>query len=314
MLEERNLENEIRNVIILGSGPAGLTAAIYTGRARLNPLVIAGATFGGQLMTTTLVENFPGFAKGIQGPELMQAMIDQAKNQGAEFVFSNATKVDFSEDIKKVWVGDTEYQAHSVILAVGSRARTMGIPGEQEFWAKGVSTCATCDGAFFRDKVVSIIGGGDSAMEEAMFLTKFASKVYLIHRRDEFRASKAMQERVLKNDKIEVLWNTQPVEVLGDTKVTKLKLENTKDKQISELEVDGMFLAIGHIPNTEFLQGQIELDEQGYVVPHGQAGTSVDGVFVAGELIDKKYKQAIVTAGMGCMAAMDTEKWIAEKE
>ncbi len=307
-------ENKIRNVIILGSGPAGLTSAIYTGRARLNPLVIAGATFGGQLMTTTLVENFPGFAKGIQGPELMQAMIDQAKNQGAEFVFSNATKVDFSEDIKKVWVGDTEYQAHSVILAVGSRARTMGITGEQEFWAKGVSTCATCDGAFFRDKVVSIIGGGDSAMEEAMFLTKFASKVYLIHRRDEFRASKAMQERVLKNDKIEVLWNTQPVEVIGDTKVTKLKLENTQDKSTSELEVDGMFLAIGHIPNTEFLQGQVELDEQGYVVPHGQTGTSVDGVFVAGELIDKKYKQAIVTAGMGCMAAMDAEKWFAEKE
>ncbi len=307
-------ENTIRDVIILGSGPAGLTAAIYTGRARLNPLVIAGTAYGGQLMTTTLVENYPGFAEGVEGPVLMQTMIDQAKNQGAEFVMSNATKTDFSSDIKKVWVGDKEYQAKSIILTVGSGSRKLDIPGEQEFWAKGVSTCATCDGAFFRDKTVSIIGGGDSAMEEAMFLTKFASKVYIIHRRDEFKASKAMQERVLANKQIEVLWNTKPIEVIGDEKVTGLRLEDIKTGEQRDLAVDAMFLAIGHIPNTEFLEDQIELDEDKYVKLYDRTGTSVSGVFVAGELVDKKYKQAIVTAGMGCMAAMDAEKWLSEQK
>jgi len=305
---------QVRNVIILGSGPAGLTAAIYTARARLNPLVIAGTAYGGQLMTTTLVENFPGFAAGVDGPVLMQSMIDQAKNQGADFIFSNATKVDFSSDIKKIWVGETEYQAKAVILAVGSRSKTLDIPGEKEFWAKGVSTCATCDGAFFRDKVVAIVGGGDSAMEEAMFLTKFTTKVYLIHRSDAFRASVAMQERVKANDKIEILWNTKVIEILGDKVVNKLKLEDTVNGEQRELEADGMFLAIGHIPNVEFLEGQIELDEAHYVKQVDKTNTSISGVFVAGELIDKRYKQAVVTAGMGCMAAMDVAKWLSEQE
>ncbi len=300
----------IRDVIIIGSGPAGLTAAIYTARARFEPLVIAGFTFGGQLMNTTLVENFPGFAEGIQGPELMQGMIDQAKNQGAEFINKNATQVDFSGEVKKVWVGDDVYQARAVIVAVGSEPRRLGIPGEDEFYGKGVSTCATCDGAFYRDKVVAVIGGGDSAMEEASFLAKFASKVHVIHRRDAFRASKAMQERVLAHEKIDVLWNTTVTEVVGDTKVEKLLLQNTQDESTSELVVDGMFLSIGHIPNSEMFSGQLELDDDGYVV-HTGSKTSVDGVFVAGELIDKVYRQAVVTAGMGCKAAMDVEKWLA---
>lgn len=306
------MAEKIRNVIILGSGPAGLTAAIYASRGRLEPLVIAGLKYGGQLMNTTLVENWPGYAEGIQGPELMQAMVDQAKNQGAEMILKDATRVDFSGDVKKVWIGDEAYQAHAVILAVGSSPRTLGIPGENEFYGKGVSTCATCDGAFYRDKTVALVGGGDTAMEESTFLSKFAKKVYVIHRRDEFRASKAMQERVLSNDKIEVVWNTTVTEVVGSTKVEKVTLQNTQDQSESELAVDGMFLAIGHIPNTDMLKDQIDLEEDGYV-QHDGTYTSQAGVFVAGELIDKRYRQAVVTAGMGCMAAMDAEKWLQEK-
>ncbi|MGB0757766.1 MAG: thioredoxin-disulfide reductase [Patescibacteria group bacterium] len=307
------MENK-HDVIIIGSGPAGLTAAIYAARARMNPLVLAGVEYGGQLMTTTLVENFPGFKDGVQGPELMQAMVEQAKNQGAEMVMKNATKVDFSDDIKKVWAGDDVYEAKTVILAMGSRARKLGIEGEDRLWAKGVSTCATCDGAFFKDKTVAVIGGGDSAMEEATFLTRFAKKVYVIHRRDEFRASQAMQERVLNNKQIEVIWNTEIREVQGEQKVEGLKLYNNKEDKESELPLDGMFLAIGHIPNTDFLEGQVELDDEKYIIKKETTQTSVKGVFVAGELIDKRYKQAVVTAGMGCMALMDAEKWLAEQE
>lgn len=306
--------SDIRDSIIIGSGPAGLTAALYAGRARMNPVVLGGTAYGGQLMTTTLVENFPGFADGVDGPVLMQSMLDQAKNQGAEVIFTEATKVDFSGDIKKVWAGNDEYHARTVILAMGSRARMLGIPGEQELWAKGVSTCATCDGAFYRDKVVAVIGGGDTAMEEATFLTRFATKVYIIHRRDSFKASQAMQERAQNNPKIEIIWNTEVKEVLGEEKVRALKLYDNKAEKESELELDGMFLAIGHIPNTDFIKDHVELDAEGYVVPHGKTGTSVPGVFVAGELIDQRYKQAIVSAGMGCMAFIDAERWLAEQE
>lgn len=305
-------KKEIRKVIVLGSGPAGLTGAIYMARGELNPLVLAGEKYGGQLMNTTLVENYPGFKEGVQGPELMQAMLEQAKNQGAEIVYKSATKVDLTGDIKKVWAGEEEFQAHAVLLAVGSTPRRLGIPGEDEFYGKGVSTCATCDGAFFRDRTVAIVGGGDSAMEEANFLTKFAAKVYVIHRREEFNASKAMQEKVLNNPKIEVIWNTEVKEVLGDTKVDRLKLFNNKENKESELKVDGIFLAIGQIPNTEMFKGQIELDETGHIV-HDGTKTSADGVFAAGELIDKKYRQAIVSAGLGAQAAIDIEHWLQAK-
>lgn len=305
-------KDEIRKVIILGSGPAGLTGAIYTARGELNPLVLAGEKYGGQLMNTTLVENYPGFKDGVQGPELMQAMLKQAENQGAEIVYKSATKVDLGGEIKKVWAGEEEFQAYAVLLAVGSNPRRLGIPGEDEFYGKGVSTCATCDGAFFRDKVVAVVGGGDSAMEEANFLTKFAAKVYVIHRSSEFKASKAMQEKVFANAKIEVIWNTEVKEVLGDNKVNKLRLFNNKENKESELEVDGMFLAIGQIPNTEMFKGQIELDETGHIVHEGTK-TSVEGVFAAGELIDKRYRQAIISAGLGAQAAIDIEHWLQER-
>jgi len=302
-------EKNIRKVIILGSGPAGLAAAIYTARGELAPLIIAGEKYGGQLMNTTLVENYPGFKDGVQGPELMQAMLEQAKNQGAEIIYKNATKVDLTGEIKKVWVGDDELQAHAVLLSVGSNPRRLGIPGEDEFYGKGVSTCATCDGAFFRDKTVAVIGGGDSAMEEANFLTKFASKVYIIHRGSEFKASKAMQDKVFANEKIEVIWNSEVKAVLGEQKVNRLKLFNNKENKETELELDGMFLAIGQVPNTEMFKGQIELDETGHIV-HDGTKTSAEGVFAAGELIDKRYRQAIISAGLGAQAAIDIEHWL----
>ncbi|KXK25723.1 MAG: Thioredoxin reductase [candidate division WS6 bacterium OLB20] len=305
--------SDIHNVIIIGSGPAGLTSAIYTARANLKPLVFAGLEFGGQLMTTTEVENFPGFPEGIVGPELMQHMIKQAKRFGAEIVHQNVSKVDFSGEVKRVWVGADEYKARSVILATGASPRKLGLPSEQEFWGKGVSSCATCDGAFYRDKVVSVIGGGDSAMEEATFLTRFASKVYVIHRRGEFRASKIMQDRVLNNPKIQVIWNTEVLEVKGQDVVGSLRLKNTETGEESDLAVDGMFLAIGHIPNTKFLGDAVELDDQGYIVVKDKTHTSVEGVFVGGDVNDHRYRQAITAAGMGCMAAIDLERWLEEK-
>lgn len=304
---------DVHNVIIVGSGPAGLTAAIYTARANINPLVFAGLEFGGQLMTTTDVENFPGFPEGIVGPELMQNMVKQAERFGATLKHQNVSKVDFSGDTKKVWVGDDEYEAKSVILATGASPRKLGLESEEAFWGKGVSSCATCDGAFYKDKVVAVIGGGDSAMEEATFLTRFASKVYVIHRRDEFRASKIMQERVLENEKIEVLWNSEVLEVLGDDVVTGVKLKNTESGEESEIKTDGFFLAIGHIPNTKFLGDAVELDDQGYIVVKDKTHTSVDGVFVGGDVNDHRYRQAITAAGMGCMAALDLEKWLEER-
>ncbi len=306
------MSQDIREVVIIGSGPAGLTAAIYNARARLNPLVVAGVEYGGQLMGTTDVENFPGFPEGIMGPQLMMNMLNQAKNHGAEILYKYVTKVDFSGDVKKLTVDGQEVQARSVILAVGSSPRLLDIPGEKEYWGKGVSSCATCDGAFYRDKIVAVIGGGDSAMEEANFLTKFASKVYLIHRRDEFRASKAMQEKVFANEKIEVLWNTKVDEVKGDDKlVNSLEITDTVKGESKNLEVNGMFLAIGHIPNSDFLDDQVSRDDRGFVdVVSGHTNTNIPGVFVAGDVHDHHYQQAITAAGMGCMAALDVEKYL----
>ncbi len=306
------MSNEnIRNTIIIGSGPAGLTAAIYTARAHLKPLVIAGNEPGGQLMGTTMVENYPGFPEGILGPELMQNMIKQAEKFGAELVNENATKLELTGDIKKVYVGEKVYQAKTVILAMGSSPRKLGLPAEQKFWGRGVSTCATCDGAFYRDKVVAVIGGGDSAAEESTFLTKFATKVYVLVRKDYMKASKVMQDKVFSNPKIEVLWNTEVVDILGDQTVTGLMIKNNKTNEVKELKVDGMFLAIGHVPNTDLVKGQVELDDHGYIKTQDcTTKTSVAGVFVAGDIYDYKYKQAITSAGMGCKAALDAEGYI----
>jgi len=304
------LMNEVRNLIIIGSGPAGLTAAIYSARANLSPLVFGNIEYGGQLMNTTVVENFPGFPEGIIGPTLIQNMIKQAKKFGAEILYKHVDNVDFSGEIKKVWVEKQEFQARAIIIATGSSARRLGLENEQKLWGKGISTCATCDGPFYKGKVVAIIGGGDSAMEEANFLTKFALKIFVINRRDKFRASKIMQNRILSNPKIEVLWNSEVKDVLGDKVVTGLKLFNNKSKKESEIKVDGIFLAIGHIPNTKFLGNAVELDEAGYVKVFDTTKTSVDGIFVAGDVKDFHYKQAITASGMGCMAAIDAEKWL----
>lgn len=302
------------DLIIIGSGPAGLTAAIYAARARLNPLLFAGFSWGGQLMTTTDVENYPGFKDGIQGPELMNNMMEQAKRFGTDVKYENVNKVDFSGEIKKIVSDSGEYLAKAVIIATGATYRMLEVPGEKEFWTKGVSSCATCDGAFFRDKIVSVVGGGDSAMEEAQFLTRFASKVFLIHRRDEFRASKIMQEKVLSNPKIEVLYNTEIKELEGDIKLRKIKLFNNQDNSESSIDSDGLFLAIGHIPVTNYLENQVELKENGYVKSSDGVHTSVKGVFVCGDVEDHIYRQAITAAGAGCRAAITAERWLSELE
>lgn len=302
--------DEINEVIIIGSGPAGLTAALYAARARLSPLVIAGSVWGGQLMTTTIVENYPGFPEGINGPDLMENMRKQAENFGAKILNVDVTKVNLNQEIKEVFVGDTMYRAKVVILATGASPRLLNIPGENEFWAKGVSSCATCDGAFFRNKVVAVVGGGDSAIEEASFLTRFATKVYVIHRRDEFRASKIMQERLTTDPKIEVILNTEIKEVLGSTKVQALKLFNKESNSESELAVDGLFLAIGHIPNTAFLDEQLKLNPEKYLIADNGVYTGIDGVFVAGDVEDHVYRQAITAAGAGCKAAISAERWL----
>ena len=304
----------VHKVIIIGGACAGYTAAIYTARARLAPFCIEGLSYGGQLMTTSEVENFPGFPKGIMGPELMEKFRDQAERFGAEFLSRDVTKVDFSGPVKKVWVEDEVHEAHAVIVATGAGPKKLGLPGEQKLWAKGVSSCATCDGAFFKNKEIMVVGGGDSAMEEATYLTRFASKVSLAHRRDEFRASKIMQDRAKANPKIEILYNTLPIEILAEDSVTGVRIQNTKTNAISDLKIDGFFLAIGHIPNTKFLEGSIALDKDGYVVVHEGTKTSVEGVFAGGDCVDHKYRQAITAAGMGCMAAIDTEKYLESKQ
>lgn len=301
---------EVQECVIIGSGPAGLTAAIYTARAGLTPIVIGGVEFGGQLMTTTLVENYPGFPNGIQGPELVQSFIQQAEKYGAKMQYQNATRVDFSQLPYKVFTDQTSYLTGSVIIAVGSKPRRLGLPAEEQLWGKGVTACATCDGALYRDQVVAVIGGGDSAMEEALFLTRFASKVYIIHRRDQFRASKIMQDKVFAHPKIEVVWNSVVDDIKGEKFVEALVLSNTQSKAKTELLVAGIFLAIGHIPMTNPFVDQVDLDQQGYVKVSGEVHTSQSGVFAAGDVADPTYQQVVTAAGMGCKAAIECEKYL----
>ncbi len=299
----------VHKVIILGSGPAGLTAALYAARANLNPLVLGGLEWGGQLMLTTEVENYPGFIDGINGPDLMENFKKQAERFGAKIINSNVTSVDFSNKPLKVFVGKEVYETQTVIIATGASAKWLGLENEQKFIGKGISSCATCDGFFFKDKEIALVGGGDSAMEEALFLTKFASKVTVVHRRDKLRASKIMQDRAFANDKIEFIWDSEIVDVLGNNNVEGVKIKNIKTNESSVCKVNGLFVAIGHIPNTNFLKEQIDLDEKGYVVCNGTA-TNVEGVFVAGDVHDFRYRQAVTAAGHGCEAAIDVEKYI----
>lgn len=300
----------MERVIIIGSGPAGLTAAVYAARANLNPLVIAGGMYGGQLMLTTEVENFPGFPDGIMGPELMIKFREQAERFGARIENVDATSVDFSKRPLIVRTDDAEYEAESVIVATGASARWLNIPGEERLRGRGVSTCATCDGAFFRDRHIVVIGGGDSAMEEALFLTRFGSKVTVIHRRESLRASKIMADRALANEKIGFIWNTVVEEAVGDGTLQALKLRNIEDGTVTEFAADALFIAIGHDPNTGIFSGQLDLDPAGYIRSADGTSTNVEGVFVAGDVYDIRYKQAITAAGSGCRAAMDAEKYL----
>jgi thioredoxin reductase (NADPH) len=303
----------VRDLIIIGSGPAGYTAAIYAARANLHPLVFEGSQFGGALMTTTEVENFPGFAEGVQGPQLMDDMRTQAERFGAELVARDVTEVDLTAEPKIVKVGDEVHRAHAVIVATGSKYRYLGLDNEQRLLGRGVSACATCDGFFFRDQDIAVVGGGDSAMEEATFLTRFARSVTLIHRRDEFRASRIMLERAKANEKITFLLNTQVVEVEGDNRVTGVRVRNSATGEESTLSVTGVFVAIGHDPRSELVRGQVDVDADGYVVVRDHTtSTSIEGVFAAGDLVDHTYRQAITAAGTGCSAAIDAERWLAE--
>ena len=306
--------NEVRDVVIVGSGPAGYTAAIYASRAQLNPIVYEGAvTSGGALMNTTEVENFPGFVDGIMGPDLMDNMRNQAKRFGAQLITDDIVKMDLSGEIKTLIDGSgNTVKARSVILAMGSAYREIGLTNEKRLSGHGVSWCATCDGFFFRDQEIAVVGGGDSAVEEAMFLTKFASKVVMIHRRDSLRASKIMIDRAVANPKIEFLWNTEVVDVLGDSKVSGLKLRNTIDGVESERSFTGLFVAIGHIPRSELIANEVTLDNEGYVeVDARSTRTNIPGVFACGDLVDHTYRQAITAAGSGCQAALDAEKFLA---
>jgi len=300
------------DVIIIGSGPAGLTAAIYTTRANLKTLIIAGVKWGGQLMLTTTVENFPGFSDGIQGPDLMMAMRKQAEHHGAEVIEADFTEADFLKKPFSVVADNKTYTGKAVIIATGADTKWLGIPGEQEKIGRGISSCAPCDAPFFRNKKVIVVGGGDSAMEEALVLTKFAESVTVIHRRESLRASSIMQEKARKNPKISFVFNTEITEVLGEGRVTGVKLRNTKTQAVSEMPIDGIFVAVGHLPNTNIFKG-IELDEKGFIQIHNHYRTNVEGVFVAGDVHDAKYKQAITAAGFGCAAALEAEKWLSDK-
>jgi thioredoxin reductase (NADPH) len=299
-----------RNVVIIGSGPAGYTAALYAARANLRPLVLKGIDAGGQLMLTTDVENYPGFPEGILGPELMELMEKQAARFDAELLHQAATKVDLSDPPFGVWSGDEEFRARSVIVATGAKAKMLGVPGEQKLLGRGVSTCATCDGFFFRGQDLVVVGGGDSAMEEALFLTRFATKVTVVHRRDELRASKIMQQRALENDKISFVWDSVVDEVIGNGQVAAVRLRNLKTDEATELSAGGLFVAIGHVPNTQIFEDQLEMTEGYIVVREPTTATSVEGVFAAGDVVDFTYRQAITAAGMGCKAAMDAERYL----
>ncbi|GAB3711520.1 thioredoxin-disulfide reductase [Nocardiopsis oceani] len=306
--------SDVRNVIIIGSGPAGYTAAVYAARAELRPLVFEGSiTAGGALMNTTDVENFPGFPDGIMGPDLMDHMRKQAERFGAELVPEDVTDVDLTKPVKEVTAGGETFLAHTIILATGSGYRELGIPGEKELSGRGTSWCATCDGFFFRDQDIAVAGGGDTAMEEALFLTRFAKSVTVIHRRDQLRASRIMADRALANDKIKFLWDSEITEVLGEDRVSGLKLINNKTNETSTLDVTGLFVAIGHDPRVELFQKQIELDEEGYVkVDAPSTRTNLEGVFASGDVVDHQYRQAVTAAGTGCAAALDAERHLAE--
>lgn len=304
-------DSAVRSVIIIGSGPAGLTAAIYAARANLQPLVIEGEEAGGQLMTTNDVENFPGFPDGVTGPELMALVRKQAQRFGTQFVSRNVSAVDLSRRPFKVTVGKEVFQSRAIIVSTGASAKYLGLPNEKRLLGRGVSACATCDGAFFRNQSVAVVGGGDTAMEEATFLTRFASKVWVVHRRDSFRASKIMVDRVLSNPKIEVIWNSELKDVLGEDSVTGIRLYNSVTKETQDLALDGVFLAIGHKPNTEIFKNQLTMNETGYLVTKPKSTyTSVEGVFACGDVQDHVYRQAISAAGTGCMAAIDCERWL----
>jgi thioredoxin reductase (NADPH) len=302
-------------LIIIGSGPAGHTAALYASRANLNPLMFEGAVSGGQLMITTDVENYPGFPDGIMGPELMEQFRKQSERFGTRMRAVDVTAVDFSQRPFKISVSGDDFTADAVIVATGATARWLGVPGEEKLTGKGVSACATCDGFFFKEQELVVVGGGDTAMEEALFLTKFASKVTIVHRRDEFRASKIMADRAMAHEKIGVIWNTVVTEIRGDSTVTGVLLQDTVTGEETEMKTDGVFVAIGHKPNTEVLIDQLDLDPNGYVITKpGSTRTSVEGVFAAGDVADHVYRQAVTAAGTGCMAAIDSERWLADQE
>jgi len=307
--------SDVRDVIVIGGGPAGYTAALYAARANLNPLVIEGFSWGGQLMITSDVENYPGYPDGIMGPEMMAECRRQAERFGTEFVTDDVTRVDFSERPFRVWIGDDEYRSRAVIVATGASARWLGIESEEQHKGRGVSACATCDASFFREKNVYVVGGGDSAFEEALFLTKFATNVHLVHRREEFRASRIMVDRAEANDKLDFVLNAEVEEILGDAKVEGLRLRNTASGETWEVEADGLFVAIGHDPNTELFRDQLDHDAGGYLVTKpGTTETNIPGVFAAGDVQDHTYRQAVTAAGSGCMAALDAERFLAAVE
>jgi thioredoxin reductase (NADPH) len=307
--------NEVRDVIVIGGGPAAYTAALYSARANLNPLVIEGFAWGGQLMITSDVENYPGYVEGVLGPEMMQDLRRQAERFGTEFITDDVTRVDFSERPFRIWVGDDEYQAETIIISTGANARQLGLETEKKLQGRGVSYCAVCDAAFFKDKEVVVVGGGDSAMEEGTFLAKFASKVTIVHRRDTFRASPIMVDRARSNDKIEFLLDSIVEEVLGEETVTGVLVRNLKTGELTEVAADGFFVAIGHDPNTSLFRGQIDMDEAGYIDTRGKTTeTNVPGVFAAGDVQDHVYRQAVTAAGSGCMAALDAERFLAAQE
>jgi thioredoxin reductase (NADPH) len=308
-------DTDIRELIVIGGGPAGYTAALYAARADLEPLVIEGFAWGGQLMITSDVENYPGYADGVMGPEMMSDFRRQAERFGAEFLTDDVTRVDFSEQPFRVWVGEDEYRARAVIVATGASARWLGIESEERHKGRGVSACATCDAAFFREKDVYVVGGGDSAFEEALFLTRFASRVHLVHRRDEFRASRIMVDRAEQNEKLDFVFNAVVEEVIGDEKVEALRLRNTVTDETQQVPADGLFVAIGHDPNTALFVDQLDHDGAGYLVTKPRSTeTNVPGVFAAGDVQDHTYRQAITAAGSGCMAALDAERYLASLE